>query len=116
MPVGVLAAAVARVEEQRCRRVGAGERPIVPDISPHPADDSLVFGQHRHGGVVAVQAFAGEHVTADQFDERRQARRAGADPVRQGRHVELDALARIGLALPVERLVLAKLGVKDHRQ
>jgi hypothetical protein len=76
----------------------------------------LSFGQHRHGRVVAVQAFAGEHVLSDQFNERRQARRAGADPVRQGRQVELDALARIGLALPVERLVLAKLGVKDHRQ
>jgi class 3 adenylate cyclase len=34
-----VAAAVARVEEQRCGRVGAGERPIVPDISPYPAND-----------------------------------------------------------------------------
>ena len=116
MPVGVLAVAIARVEEQRCGRVRAGERPIVPDISPHPANDSLVFGQHWHGRVVAVQAFGGEHVLADQVNERHQARRAGADPVRQGRHVELDALARIALALPVERLVLAKLGVKDHRR
>jgi hypothetical protein len=32
----------------------------------------------RHGGVVAMEAFAGEHVTADQLDERRQAR--GAAP------------------------------------
>jgi hypothetical protein len=116
MPVGVLAVAVARVEEQRGRRVGAGERPIVPDISPYSANDTLVFGQHRHGRVVAVQAFGGEPVPADQLDERRQARRAGADPVCQGRHVERDALAGIGLALPVEGLVLAKLGVKDHRQ
>ena len=116
MPVGVLAVAVARVEEQRCGRVGTGERPIVPDISPYPANDSLVFGEHRHGRVVAVQTFGGEHVPADQFNERRQARRAGADPVRQGRHVELDALASIGLALPVERLMLAELGIKDHRQ
>ena len=63
-----------------------------------------------------MQAFAGEHVPADQFNERRQAGRAGADPVGQGRHVELDAFAGIGLALAVQRLVLAKLGVKDHRQ
>src|SRR5438445_13015539 len=60
--------------------------------------------------------FAGEHVPADQFNERRQARRAGGDPVCQGRHVELDALAGIGLALPVEGLMLAKLAIKDHRQ
>ena len=49
-------------------------------------------------------------------DERRQDSRAGADPVGQRRHVEVDALASIGLALPVERLVLAELGVQDHRQ
>src|SRR5258708_32285010 len=67
MPVGVLAVAIARVEEQRCGRVGTGERPIVPDISPYPANDSLAFGEHRHGGVVAVQTFGGEHVPADQF-------------------------------------------------
>jgi hypothetical protein len=63
-----------------------------------------------------VQTLAGEHVTADQFDERRQARGASADPVRQGRHVELDAFPGKRFALPVERLVLAKLGVQDHRQ
>ena len=63
-----------------------------------------------------MQAFGGEHVLADQVNERRQARRAGADPVRQGRHVKLDTLPRIALALPVERLVLAELGIKDHRQ
>ena len=63
-----------------------------------------------------MQALAGEHVTADQFNQRRQARGAGADPVGQGRHVELDAFPGKRFALPVERLVLAKLGVQDHRQ
>ena len=63
-----------------------------------------------------MQALGGEHVTADQFGERCQARRAGANPVGQGRHVERDAFAGKRLALPVERLVFAKLGVKDHRQ
>src|SRR5690242_1998839 len=42
--------------------------------------------------------------------------RLAAQAPTQGRHVELDALAGIGLALAVERLVLAKLGVKDHCQ
>jgi hypothetical protein len=59
-----------------------------------------------------VQALGGEHVTADQFNQRRQARGAGADPVGQGRHVELDAFPGKRFALPVERLVLAKLGVQ----
>src|SRR5204863_3741278 len=35
---------------------------------------------------------------------------------RSGRHVEIDALTGIAFALPIERLVLAELGVKDHRQ
>ena len=78
IPDAYLAVAVARVEEQRCGRVGAGERPIVPDISPYSANDCLVFGQHRHGRVVAMQAFGGEHVMADQVNERCQARRAQA--------------------------------------
>ena len=95
MVSGMLAVAVARIEEHRGRRVRAGERPVVPDIGPQPADDGLVLGQHRHGGVVAMQALGGKHVAADQLDERRQARGAGADPIRQGRHVELDAFAGI---------------------
>jgi len=63
-----------------------------------------------------VDPLGGQDMPADQFGERRQARRAGADPISQGRHVELDTFPRIALALPVERLVLAELGVKDHRQ
>ena len=63
-----------------------------------------------------MEALGGEHVIADQFNQRRQACSAGADPVRQGRHVEFDAFPGVALTLPVERLVLAELGVKDHRQ
>ena len=116
MPARVLAVAVARVEEHRRRRCRAGERPVVADIGPQPPGDGLAFGQHRHGRVVAVQALGGQHMAADQLDQRRQAGGAGADPIGQGRDVELDALAGIALALPVERLVLAELGVQDHRQ
>src|SRR6476659_1017909 len=66
------------------RRLGdwAGPAPSVIE-SPQSADYGFVLGQDRHGRVVAVQALAGEHVTADQFNQRRQARGAGADPVRQ---------------------------------
>ena len=41
---------------------------------------------------------------------------AGADPVGQGRDVEIDALAGEALALPVQRQVIAELAVEDHRQ
>ena len=63
-----------------------------------------------------MDTLGGEHVAADQLGERAQHGRAGADMIGQGRDVEVDALAGIGLALPVQRLVLAVLGIKDHRQ
>ena len=116
MLAGVPSAAVAGVKEHRRWRVWTSERPVIPDISPQSPNDGFVLGQDRHGGVVAMQALGGEHVTAEQFGERSQVRRAGADPVGQGRYAELNAFAGKRFALPVERLVLAKLGVKDHRQ
>ena len=41
---------------------------------------------------------------------------AGPDPIGQGRGVDLDTLAGVAVALAVERLVQAELGVEDHRQ
>ena len=108
--------AVARVEEQRRRRRAAGERPVVADIGPEPAGDGLALGQHRHRRVVAVQPLGGEHMRLDQLVQRRQRGGAGADLIGQRREAELDALAGVALALPVERLVLAELLEQDHRQ
>ena len=53
---------------------------------------------------------------ADQLNQWRQRCGAGADPVGQRRHVEIDALAGEALALPVQRQVIAELAVEDHRQ
>ena len=58
----------------------------------------------------------GENVVADQLGQRAQHRHTGADMIGQGRDVEVDAFPGVSLALPVQRLVLAVLGVKDHRQ
>jgi hypothetical protein len=55
-------------------------------------------------------------VAADQFGDRAQHGRAGADMIGQGRDVEVDAFTGVGFALPVQRLMLAVLGVQDHRQ
>ena len=63
-----------------------------------------------------MHALGPEHVAADQLGERAQHRRGGADMIGQGRDVEVDAFTRIDVALPVQRLMLAVLGVKDHRQ
>ena len=52
----------------------------------------------------------------DQGRQRRQGGGAGADPVGEGGDAELDALAGVGLALAVQRQVLAELGLQDRRQ
>jgi hypothetical protein len=79
----VFAVTIAGVKEERRRRVGTGEGPIIPDISQHPPGAVFSFGQHRHGRVVAVEALGNEHVIPDQFNQRRQSCSAGADPVRK---------------------------------
>jgi len=63
-----------------------------------------------------MDARAAHHVGPDQLDQRLQRCGTGADPVGQGRHVEIDPLAREALALPIERQMLAKLAVEHHRQ
>ena len=52
----------------------------------------------------------------DQRVQRAQRRGAGAHLVGQRRQAQLDALAGIALALPVQRLMLAELLEQDHRQ
>ena len=52
----------------------------------------------------------------DQRMQRLQHRRAGADLVGQRRHAQIDALAGVALALPVQRLMLAELLEQDHGQ
>lgn len=46
-------------------------------------------------------------------DQRHQGRRAGANPVGQGGDAERDPLAAKRLALPVQRQVLAELGLQS---
>ena len=112
----MIAAAVWRIEEHRRRRVRSAKRPVVAHISPQPASAGLARGQHRHGGVVGMDALGREDVGTDGFDQRHQRCRAGADPVGQRRDAELDALARIGRALAVERQVQAVLGEQHMRE
>jgi hypothetical protein len=63
-----------------------------------------------------VNALGREHVRLDEFMERHQRRRAGADMIRHGRHRQLDPLAGILLALPIERLMIGVLLDQHHRQ
>jgi hypothetical protein len=117
----MLAGAVARVDVDRSRRTGslevrAAEGTVVTDVGPQPAGHRPALGQHRHRGVVAVDALGRQDMAADQLDQRRQRRGTGTDPVGQGRDAELDAFAGKALALPIERQVKPVFAEQDRRQ
>ena len=57
-----------------------------------------------------------KHMLRDQIVQRPARHRAGANLVGQRRQAEIDALAGVAIALPVQRLVLAVLLEDDHRQ
>jgi hypothetical protein len=57
-----------------------------------------------------MNALGREDVGPDRLDQRHQRCRTGAHPVRQGRDVEIDAFARIDVALTIERQMQAILG------
>ncbi len=63
-----------------------------------------------------MDSLGGEDMRFDQLVERRQHGRAGADMIGHSRDRELDPLARIVLALPVERLMVGVLLNQHHRQ
>jgi hypothetical protein len=116
MLLGMDAGSIRRVEEHRSGRRRAAEGAVVTDIGPNPPGPGLHLGQHRDRGVVAMNALGGKDVRLDQLVERRQRRRAGADMIGHGRHRQLDPLARIFLALPIERLMIGVLLDQHHRQ
>ena len=61
-----------------------------------------------------MNALAGEHVSADRFNDRIERDDAGANPIGQRRHVDVDAFPRISHALPVERQMQQELRRQNH--
>ena len=112
----VIAGTIPRVAEQRRRRVRTAERRVVAHIDPGPRGVGLALGQHRHGRVVAVQTRSRQHVGRNQVVQRPQRHRTRAHLVGQRRQAEIDALSRVAIPLPVERLVLPVLLEQDHGQ
>ena len=83
--LGMRAGSIARVIEQRRRRIGASRGCIVAHIDPGPRRVGLALRQHRHRGVVAMNALGGQHMGRDQVVERSQHGGTGAHLVGQGR-------------------------------
>ncbi|SEF12761.1 hypothetical protein SAMN05444161_8822 [Rhizobiales bacterium GAS191] len=116
MLCGMDAGSIRRVEEHGGGRCAPAEGTVVADIGPDPPRPGLHLRQHRHGGVVAVNALGGEDVFLDELVERPQHSRAGTHMIRERRDRELDPLARIVLALAVERLVVGVFFHQHHGQ
>ena len=107
---------VSRGVIQRRRRRATAKGTIVADIGPDVPRDRLALRQDRHICIVAKEPFGRQNMSLNQRVKRLQRRRAGADLVGQRRQAEVDAFARISLALPVQRLMLAELLEQDHGQ
>jgi hypothetical protein len=72
MLLGMLACAIARIEERSCRRLRPRKRPVIAHVSPQPAGAGLALGQDRHGRVVGMDALGSEDVPPNGFDQRHQ--------------------------------------------
>ena len=116
MFLGVLAAAIGRVVEERCGSRPAPEGLVVAHIGPQSPRAALAPGEHGNSRVVGVDAFGGEDMLGGRIDQRHQRRRTRADPVSQCRYVEIDAFVGVDVALPVERQMRPVLGEQDLRQ
>ena len=83
MALRMFAGTIARVMERGRRRGFAAKRPIIANIGPDPAGDSLQFREHGHRRVVGVDAFRAQDVGPDRLNNRLERHHAGADPIGQ---------------------------------
>jgi hypothetical protein len=59
---------------------------------------------------------AGQHITVQRGDEGSKQRTALTDPAGQGRPFQIDTLAGVNVALPVQRQMIAVFGHENMRQ
>ena len=106
-----LGLAIGAVEVDGRRRIGPAPGPVVARVDPQPAGLGAAAAgiEHRDRRVVGEDLARCEHMRGQARLQRLQPPAGAADPVRQGRAVELDAVAGEDLALAVERQVVAVL-------
>src|SRR5262245_12016484 len=63
-----------------------------------------------------METLGSEHMIANGLDQRRQARRGGADPVGERGDAEIEPLTGVDLALSVQRQVCPVFAEQDLRQ
>jgi hypothetical protein len=112
---GMLALAIASEPIASGGRIRTKPGPLVADIGPDPCRPGLAGARRLQldRRVVGEDRRSAQDVAADRVGQRFQQRGRLADPVGQGRTVEVDPLTREDPALPVERQVIAIFGDQD---
>ena len=97
------------------RRIRTKPGPFIADVGPDPCRPGVALARRLQldRRVVGEDRRTAQNVTPDCGGQRFQQRRRLADPVRQGRTVEVNALTLEDLALPVERQMIAIFGDQD---
>src|SRR5262245_30882808 len=106
---GTLGLAIGTVEIDRGRWIGAVPGPVVASVDPEPAGLGAAAAgiEHRNRGVVGEQLLRGKDVLGESGLKRLEPPAGAADPVRERRAVQLDALPGEDLALTIQRQWIA---------
>src|SRR5207244_12670115 len=91
--------------------IGAPRRPIVPNVHPQPSGLGLAapWIQYRHRGVVAVDLAGRSYVPPYSIDQWLDQVVDSSVPAGHGGAIQINALARVHLRLPVKRQVIDEL-------
>jgi hypothetical protein len=106
-----LCSAVRTVEIDGRRWIGPVPRPVITGVDPEPAGLGAAAAgiEHRDRRVVSEQSLRSEDVFGKPCLQRLQPPDRSANPIGEGRAIQLGALPGEDLALPVKREVVAVL-------
>ena len=106
--------AIRRIHVSHPGRIGAAPGPIIARIGKQLARFGLAAAriEHGRGGLIGEQLEGGLQLRQQAFMHRPQMTGGPADPIGQGRAIQIDALPGIDLRLPVERQMI---GVFRHQ-
>jgi hypothetical protein len=106
---GTLCFAVRRKDVDCGGRRGSAPWSLIARIDPEPSRLGAAAAriEHRNRRIVGEEMIGGEHILAEPFMQGFEPPTGAADPIGKRRAIELDAVAREDLRLPIERRVVA---------